>query len=72
LPSSDESFFRVVRAGFGEKRKQLANTLATGLALPKEQVVSSLKAVGVEPSRRAETLSLSEWAAVERVLSAGR
>lgn len=67
---SDESFFRVARAGFGEKRKQIANTLSSGLQIPKGDVVARLKGAGIDPARRAETLSLAEWAAVERVLSA--
>lgn len=63
-PRSEELFFRVAHAGFGQRRKQLANTLASGLALPKEFVQSQLTAAGVDPTRRAETLTLQEWAAV--------
>jgi 16S rRNA (adenine1518-N6/adenine1519-N6)-dimethyltransferase len=67
---SEESFFRVARAGFGQKRKQIANTLASGLDLPKHLVIDRLKQARVEPTRRAETLTLAEWAAIESVLSA--
>jgi 16S rRNA (adenine1518-N6/adenine1519-N6)-dimethyltransferase len=66
--ASEERFFRVVRAGFSEKRKQIANTLASGLGLPKEQVVARLRGVGVDPTRRAETLALQEWEQVEGAL----
>jgi 16S rRNA (adenine1518-N6/adenine1519-N6)-dimethyltransferase len=65
---SEESFFRVAQAGFGQRRKQLANTLASGLSLPKEDVVRKLKEAGIDPSRRAETLDLQEWARVEEVI----
>ena len=54
-------FFTVVRAGFGQKRKQLANSLAAGLARDKASVTTALLAAGIEPTRRAETLSLVEW-----------
>ncbi len=56
----EEGFFRVVRAGFGQKRKQLGNTLATGLDLSKDNIASRLIEAGIEPSRRAETMSLEE------------
>jgi 16S rRNA (adenine1518-N6/adenine1519-N6)-dimethyltransferase len=55
------TFFDVVRAGFGQRRKQLRNSLRAGLSLPEEQVEGMLVAAGVDPTRRAETLSLEEW-----------
>jgi 16S rRNA (adenine1518-N6/adenine1519-N6)-dimethyltransferase len=68
-PRSEAGFFRVAQAGFGQKRKQLANTLSSGLGLPKAEVIRKLKEAGIDPSRRAETLNLQEWARVEEVLS---
>jgi 16S rRNA (adenine1518-N6/adenine1519-N6)-dimethyltransferase len=65
---NEKGFFRVVRAGFGQKRKQLGNTLATGLDLPKDSVASILIEAGVEPSRRAETMSLEEWGRIYGLL----
>ncbi len=59
-----QTFFEVVRAGFGERRKQLRNSLKSGLSLPVEQVEAMLAAAGVDATRRAETLSLEEWARV--------
>lgn len=56
-----DRFFRVVRAGFSQKRKQLANSLSAGLARPKAQVTAALRAAGIDPTRRAETLALAEW-----------
>jgi 16S rRNA (adenine1518-N6/adenine1519-N6)-dimethyltransferase len=61
---SPARFFAVVRAGFSQKRKQLANSLAAGLALPKATVAAALRQAGVDPTRRAETLSLAEWGRV--------
>jgi 16S rRNA (adenine1518-N6/adenine1519-N6)-dimethyltransferase len=63
-----EPFFTVVRAGFGQKRKQLLNSLTAGLARPKAAVVTALQCAGIDPMRRAETLSLVEWAALCRCL----
>ena len=54
-------FFRIVRAGFGQRRKQLRNSLSAGLACSKEQADLWLDAAGIDPRRRAETLSLPEW-----------
>ncbi len=59
-------FFRVVRAGFSQKRKQLRNSLSGGLRISKAQADDLLNAGGVAPQRRAETLSLEEWAALTR------
>jgi len=56
-----EEFFRVVRAGFSQKRKQLGNTLSTGLHLSKADAVALLTAAHIDPKRRAETLTLEEW-----------
>ena len=65
-------FFEIVRAGFSQRRKQLRNTLAAGLGLPTEQVAAALRQAGVDPRRRAETLSLEEWSAISQQLSALR
>lgn len=63
-----EGFFRVVRAGFGQRRKQLRNSLTAGLRLDSEQVEAALERAGIDSRRRAETLSLAEWAALAREL----
>ena len=57
-------FFAAARAGFGQKRKQLGNSLAAGLARPKPAVVAALVQAGIDPMRRAETLTLAEWGRV--------
>lgn len=59
-----DTFFRLVRAGFGQRRKRLANALADGLDQPKAEVEALLSRAGVDPDRRAETLSVAEWLAV--------
>lgn len=66
---AEADFFRVVRAGFGQKRKTLRNSLSGGLALAPVCVETALEQANVDPRRRAETLSLQEWAAVARELA---
>jgi 16S rRNA (adenine1518-N6/adenine1519-N6)-dimethyltransferase len=57
-----ELFFSFVRAGFSAARKQLANSLSNGLGVSKSEVQELLDEAGIIASRRAETLSLEEWA----------
>jgi 16S rRNA (adenine1518-N6/adenine1519-N6)-dimethyltransferase len=59
--SSEDIFFEVVRAGFSQRRKQLRNSLKSGLALPVEVVLEMLQKTDISPERRAETLTLDEW-----------
>jgi 16S rRNA (adenine1518-N6/adenine1519-N6)-dimethyltransferase len=54
-------FFRMVSAGFSQKRKQLRNSLAGGLGIEPSEAASLLLRCGIDPQRRAETLSLEEW-----------
>ena len=55
-------FFKLAHAGFGQKRKTLRNSLSAGLSLPATEVEARLLEADIEPSRRAETLSMAEWA----------
>jgi len=57
-----EAFFRLVRAGFAARRKQLRNVLALGLAIEAHAAEALLAAAAIDPQRRAQTLSLEEWA----------
>jgi 16S rRNA (adenine1518-N6/adenine1519-N6)-dimethyltransferase len=60
IPSANlDNFFRLAKAGFGQKRKTLRNSL--GALLGREKAESVLAAAGIDPMRRAETLSLEEW-----------
>ncbi len=62
IPAEEiERFFLLARAGFSQKRKTLRNSLSGGLSLPAGQAAALLTAGGVDPQRRAETLSLEEW-----------
>lgn len=63
-----DDFFAVVRAGFHLKRKQLRNSLASGVNMSKDDVASAVETAGVDSRRRAETLSIAEWIAVYRAI----
>ena len=61
---TSEAFFRVAKAGFSQPRKQLRNSLAAGLRLAPAAAEAWLTAAGIDPQRRAETLTLAEWGAL--------
>lgn len=62
IPATEQAaFFALVRAGFGQKRKQLKNAISKGLAYPGDDVLAAFSAAEIDPRRRAETLSIAEW-----------
>jgi len=60
-PELIESFFKMIKAGFSQKRKTLRNSLSSGLHIPTSGSEALLKQVNIDPMRRAETLSIAEW-----------
>jgi len=54
-------FFKLIKAGFSQKRKTLRNSLSSGLHIPTSETESLLKKAGIESMRRAETLKIEEW-----------
>jgi len=60
-PIDTDLFFKIVRAGFAQPRKQLVNSLSNELKLEKEKVRKLLKENGIKPERRPETLSVKDW-----------
>lgn len=56
-----DNFFRLAKAGFSQKRKTLRNSLSAGLAISTSEAGQMLEQAGIDPQRRAETLSLAEW-----------
>ncbi len=60
------AFFALARAGFGQPRKQLRNSLAAGLRTAPADVERLLEGAGIAPTRRAETVGLDEWISLAR------
>lgn len=56
-----KEFFRIVKAGFSQKRKTLTNSLSATLRLDKKVIELACSSVAIDPKRRAQTLSLQEW-----------
>jgi 16S rRNA (adenine1518-N6/adenine1519-N6)-dimethyltransferase len=65
----EKIFFRVVKASFSQRRKTLLNCLCSFFSLPKDELSDMLTGIGIVPSRRGETLSLAEFAAVADALA---
>ncbi len=66
-----DTFFAVAKAGFSQKRKQIHNSLVAGLALRREEVARLLQVAEIDPKRRAETLTLEEWARLAVLVDQG-
>lgn len=66
---SEKLFFDCVKKSFGQRRKTLHNALTGVCGLDKQQTGELLLACGIDPARRAETLSLSEFAALANRLA---
>ena len=66
--SADEErlLFRLIRAGFSQRRKQLTNPLSAELRLPKSDIAELLQGVGLKPTARAEELTLSDFTALTK------
>jgi 16S rRNA (adenine1518-N6/adenine1519-N6)-dimethyltransferase len=56
-----DTFFALAKAGFSQKRKTLRNSLSAGMRKSPVEIEEKLRAAGIDPMRRAETLSLEEW-----------
>ncbi len=62
-----KTFFRLAKAGFSQKRKNLRNSISAGMGWSQEQAAERLQAAGIDPRRRAETLTLEEWRALTQI-----
>lgn len=63
-----KQFFRLVRAGFSQKRKTLVNSLSGSLAISKDEARQLLETAHIPPSARAQTLSLNDWHDIYKVI----
>ncbi len=62
LTEEDKNLFsKIVKAGFSQPRKQLINNLSKTLGLPREKIKTWLQQNNLQPTQRAESLSLNDW-----------
>lgn len=61
-----DQFFKIVRAGFGNPRKQLRNSLSFGLHVKQEVVDEVMHDAGADPTLRPHVLSIDDWADITR------
>jgi 16S rRNA (adenine1518-N6/adenine1519-N6)-dimethyltransferase len=64
-------FFRLVKAGFSERRKKLRSSLSGGLGLPKEAVDAWLKQAQISGDLRAQNLTMEQWYQLYRYQTTG-
>jgi 16S rRNA (adenine1518-N6/adenine1519-N6)-dimethyltransferase len=64
-----DPFYRIVQAGFRQRRKQLHNGLGRELPLPPGLLDDAMAACEIDPQRRPQTLSVDEWACLARRLT---
>ena len=64
----EEFFFRCIKAGFTQRRKTLLNSMTTLGMYDKEQITGALERAGIDPSRRAESLSMEDFARLSQEL----
>jgi 16S rRNA (adenine1518-N6/adenine1519-N6)-dimethyltransferase len=64
-----DAFFRIVRAGFGNPRKQLRNSLSFGLHVKQDVIDVMMARAGIDATLRPQVLSLDDWAAITRASS---
>ena len=64
-PVADEKlFFRIIKASFAQRRKQMLNPLSAETGLPKQELAKMLEECGIKPSARPEELKMEEFAAI--------
>ena len=61
FPADQKRLFRLIKAGFGEKRKMLKNSLAGGLNVSMQLVETVISDSAISPTARAQELSLVDW-----------
>ncbi len=65
-------FFRLAKAGFGQKRKTILNALSSGMHWSKDKTKAMLAASGIDTQRRAQTLDLDEWNTLTQLVASDK
>jgi len=71
-PTSPDLFFRIVKAGFSQPRKQIGGNLSKMLKIEKKKVDELLTKNNLSPTQRAETLTIQDWKNLTEVLPQGK
>ena len=67
-PELLRTFFKLIKAGFSQKRKTLRNSLSSGLHISPTDAADLLTRAHIDPQRRAETLSIDEWRTLSEIV----
>ena len=67
-PEVEDDFWRLVQAGFRERRKMLHNVLSRQLPIDAGRVEAALEGAGIAPDRRPQTLSVDDWLKLHRAI----
>ena len=70
-PGWERLMFRIIRAAFSQRRKQIANPLSAELHIAKPQLVEIMQSCGIKPTARAEELTLEDYAGLTDALFKG-
>lgn len=68
FPADEKKLYRLVKAGFGEKRKMLKNSLAGGLHINQTEAAQILKHAKIKETARAQELDFDDWERLYRVV----
>ncbi len=68
-PKQEEMFFKLAKAGFSGKRKQLVNNLSKNFGMMKENLFKVFAQIGIKPDIRAENLSLNQWIELSKLMA---
>jgi 16S rRNA (adenine1518-N6/adenine1519-N6)-dimethyltransferase len=63
-PEMIDRFFQLAKAGFGQKRKKLRNSLASGLGISTDQVEAWMQVAAIDPAQRPQQLNIEQWGAL--------
>lgn len=65
---NETGYFKLIRAAFSQRRKTAANSVSSGLNLPKAEVMAALEKAGLSPTARPEQLTLEDFRALQNAL----
>ena len=66
--NNKKAMFKIIRAGFNQRRKTLTNSLSSGLTIDKQVIAQALESCNLKPTARAEELTLTQFAALSDYL----